>query len=95
MVAVFWGGGGLFILHCTERCREEKDRQADRQTDGRELAHQLRSEGQLAHAKALGQDFLSLPLEQTNLAFPLLFNTLQPPPQSRAQRPQLQESTRE
>lgn len=52
-------------------CRAQTDadkrhRQAGRQTDGRELAHQLRRERQLPHAKALGQDFLCLPLEQTN-----------------------------
>lgn len=59
-------GEGLFVLQGTDRCREETGRQAGRQTDGRELAHQLRRERQLPHAKALGQDFLCLPLEQTN-----------------------------
>lgn len=66
------GRGGL---HGTHRCREETDRQAERQTDDRELARQLMNERRLPRAKALGQDFLCLPLEQTNLAFLLLFNT--------------------
>lgn len=50
----------------TDAERRQAGRQTGRQTDGRELAHPLRRERQLPHAKALGQDFLCLPLEQTN-----------------------------
>lgn len=65
-------------LSCTAQT-DAQGREADRQTDRGDLAHQQMSNRQLPCAKAFGQDSLCLPLGQTKLASPLLLSPVPTP----------------